>query len=59
QESFFGHMKDHVDHRNCNSLHEVRHEIDRYIRYYNNHRYQWGLKKMTPVQYRNHLLCAS
>ncbi|WP_425514041.1 IS3 family transposase, partial [Clostridium frigoris] len=19
-------------------------------------RYQWGLKKMTPVQYRNHLL---
>ncbi|RKN61923.1 IS3 family transposase, partial [Paenibacillus ginsengarvi] len=24
--------------------------------YYNNHRYQWGLKKMTPVQYRNHLL---
>ncbi|MGE6664341.1 IS3 family transposase [Paenibacillus xylanexedens] len=59
QESFFGHMKDHVDHRNCNSLHEVRHEIDRYIRYYNNHRYQWGLKKMTPVQYRNHLLSAS
>ncbi|MGO4111191.1 IS3 family transposase, partial [Paenibacillus sp. YAF4_2] len=30
--------------------------IDRYITYYNNHRYQWGLKKMTPVQYRNHLL---
>ncbi|WP_209512629.1 IS3 family transposase, partial [Sedimentibacter acidaminivorans] len=24
--------------------------------YYNNFRYQWGLKKMTPVQYRNHLL---
>ncbi|MBQ4897220.1 MULTISPECIES: IS3 family transposase, partial [Paenibacillus] len=24
--------------------------------YYNHHRYQWGLKKMTPVQYRNHLL---
>ncbi|MBQ4902002.1 MULTISPECIES: IS3 family transposase, partial [Paenibacillus] len=23
---------------------------------YNHHRYQWGLKKMTPVQYRNHLL---
>ncbi|WP_420851047.1 IS3 family transposase, partial [Paenibacillus alba] len=21
-------------------------------------RYQWGLKKMTPVQYRNHLLLA-
>ncbi|MFD1385165.1 IS3 family transposase, partial [Oceanobacillus oncorhynchi subsp. oncorhynchi] len=24
--------------------------------YYNNYRYQWDLKKMTPVQYRNHLL---
>ncbi|MEV5113688.1 IS3 family transposase, partial [Peribacillus frigoritolerans] len=24
--------------------------------YYNNFRYQWNLKKMTPVQYRNHLL---
>ncbi|MGV2963935.1 IS3 family transposase [Paenibacillus sp. FSL H8-0317] len=59
QESFFGHMKDHVDHRSCRSLQELKQEIDRYIRYYNNHRYQWGLKKMTPVQYRNHLLFAS
>ncbi|WP_230504953.1 IS3 family transposase, partial [Sutcliffiella rhizosphaerae] len=25
---------------------------------YNNNRYQWGLKKMTPVQYRGHLLAA-
>ncbi|WP_230304054.1 IS3 family transposase, partial [Peribacillus simplex] len=25
---------------------------------YNNHRYQWGLKKMAPVQYRDHLLAA-
>ncbi|WP_425453487.1 IS3 family transposase [Paenibacillus prosopidis] len=24
--------------------------------YKHNHKYQWGLKKMTPVQYRNHLL---
>ncbi|WP_143331310.1 IS3 family transposase, partial [Clostridium peptidivorans] len=24
--------------------------------YYNNYRYQWGLNKMTPVQYRDHLL---
>ncbi|MBK5240362.1 IS3 family transposase, partial [Clostridium sp.] len=29
---------------------------DKYIIYYNNYRYQWDLKKMTPVQYRNHLL---
>jgi putative transposase len=59
QESFFGHMKDHVDTRRCSSLSELQREIDRYIRYYNNHRYQWTLKKMTPVQYRNHLLSAS
>ncbi|MEH7336142.1 IS3 family transposase, partial [Neobacillus drentensis] len=25
---------------------------------YNNYRYQWNLKKMTPIQYRNHLLVA-
>ncbi|WP_330020772.1 IS3 family transposase, partial [Romboutsia timonensis] len=23
---------------------------------YNNYRYQWNLSKMTPVQYRNHLV---
>ncbi|MGN4421459.1 IS3 family transposase, partial [Bacillus cereus group sp. MYBK249-1] len=23
------------------------------------HRYQWNLKKMTPVEYRNHLLDAA
>lgn len=59
QESFFGHMKDHVDHRSCLTLAELQRKIDCYIRYYNNNRYQWGLKKMTPVQYRNHLLLAS
>jgi putative transposase len=59
QESFFGHMKDHVDSRSCTSLKELQREIDRYIHYYNNHRYQWGLKKMTPVKYRNHLLFAA
>ncbi|MEN1986297.1 IS3 family transposase [Paenibacillus hubeiensis] len=56
QESFYGHMKDHVISRNFSTLEELKHEIDRYIRYYNHHRYQWGLKKMIPVQYRNHLL---
>ncbi|MDP4086998.1 MAG: IS3 family transposase, partial [Bacillota bacterium] len=29
-----------------------------YMVYYNNYRYQWNLKKMTPNQYRNHLLAA-
>jgi putative transposase len=51
QESFFGHMKDHVKSRNCKNFTELERDIKRYIHYYNNFRYQWGLKKMTPVQY--------
>lgn len=56
QESFFGHMKDEVDFKACSTFEELQVEIDRYIEYYNNYRYQWNLKKMSPVQYRNHLL---
>lgn len=56
QESFFGHMKDEVDFKSCKTLEEVIQSVDHYIEYYNNYRYQWGLKKMTPKQYRNHLL---
>ncbi|WP_204871247.1 IS3 family transposase, partial [Pullulanibacillus pueri] len=33
-------------------------KINHYMVYYNNYRYQWNLKKMTPIQYRNHLLVA-
>lgn len=59
QESFFGHMKDEIDFKSCSTLEEITETIDDYIDYYNNHRYQWNLKKMTPKQYRNHLLIAS
>lgn len=59
QESFFGHMKDELDYKSCKTLTEVINVIDDYIDYYNNHRYQWNLKKMTPIQYRNHLLLVS
>lgn len=59
QESFFGHMKDEVDFKNCKILDEIIQNVDDYIDYYNNYRYQWNLKKMTPKQYRNHLLLAS
>lgn len=55
QESFFGHFKDEVNFKICNSLEDVKREIDEYMDYYNNYRYQWNLKKMTPAQYRNHL----
>lgn len=58
QESFFGHLKDEVDYKSCNTLDEVKFKTNHYITYYNNYRYQWNLKKMTPIQYRNHLLAA-
>ncbi|MBN1066380.1 IS3 family transposase [Clostridium botulinum] len=56
QESFFGHLKDEVDIKSCETFEELVKEIDDYIDYHNNFRGQWNLKKMTPVQYRNHLL---
>lgn len=56
QESFFGHMKDEIDLKKISTFDELQIEINRYIEYYNNYRYQWNLKKMSPVQYRNHLL---
>jgi putative transposase len=55
-ESFFGHMKDEIDLAGCHSLDQMRAAIDAYIYDYNHHRYQWGRKKMAPVEYRNHLL---
>lgn len=56
QESYFGHMKDELNLDTCFTFRDVCNEIKDYIEYYNNFRYQWNLKKMTPVQYRNHLL---
>ncbi|WP_370251113.1 MULTISPECIES: IS3 family transposase [unclassified Exiguobacterium] len=57
-ESFFGHLKDHIDHRSASGLTEVRSMVDAYIDYYNSERKQWNLKKMTPEQYRSHLIAA-
>lgn len=59
QESFFGHFKDEANIKPCETLDELKYEIDQYMTYYNNFRYQWNLKKMTPVEYRNHLLSLS
>lgn len=55
-ESFFGHLKDDVDYKSCKTFEELYSLIEEYVRYYNNERKQWELKKMTPVDYRNHLL---
>lgn len=56
QESFFGHMKDEVDFKSCTTFQEIKSTIKDYISYYNNYRYQLGLEKLAPVQYRNQLL---
>lgn len=55
-ESFFGHLKDDVECQRAKTFQELNVIIGEYLRYYNNERYQWDLKKMTPAQYRNHLL---
>jgi putative transposase len=55
-ESFFGHFKDELDYKECKSLKELKLVIDAYMKDYNHQRYQWGLNKMTPAQYRSHLL---
>lgn len=54
-ESFFGHMKDELDYRDCRTLEQLRVRIDAYMRYYNYERKQWGRNKMSPVDYREHL----
>jgi putative transposase len=59
QESFFGHFKDEAYIKPCNTLEELTKEVKSYMTYYNNFRYQWNLKRMTPVEYRNHLLCGA
>jgi len=55
-ETFFGHFKDEVDYKHCSSFEELKDLTSKYINYYNTRRRQWNLKKMTPVEYRNHLL---
>lgn len=55
-ESFFGHMKDDVDFKDCEDLNGLRKLISNYVDYYNHQRPQWGLKKMTPAKRRSQLL---
>lgn len=55
-ETFFGHMKDELNFRCMETYEEVVDAIEKYIYKYNNLRPQWTLKKMTPREYRNHLI---
>jgi putative transposase len=58
-ESFFGHMKDELDYRSCVTFEELRSAISEYMQYYNHERKQWARNKMSPVEYRQHLLTKS
>jgi hypothetical protein len=49
-------MKDEIDLESCKTFEELEKQIETYMIYYNNDRPQWTKKKMTPVEYRNHLL---
>lgn len=53
QESFFGHMKDHIKAKlaECTEFAEVQVIIDDYMDYYNNRRYQWHLAKLAPNEF--------
>ena len=55
-ESFFGHLKDDMDYKDCKTFNELYSRTRQHMKYYNHKRPQWNLKKMTPVMYRNHLL---
>jgi len=55
QESFFGHMKDEIHLERCDSFESLKAEIDDYMDYYNNDRYQWKLAKLSPNQYAKYL----
>lgn len=55
QESFFGHMKDEIHIEKCSNFAELCAEIDNYMNYYNNDRYQWKLAKLAPNQYTEYL----
>lgn len=55
-ESFFWHMKDEIDLKEIKSYSELVKYINSHIFNYNNNHPQWKRKKMTPIEYRNHLL---
>lgn len=56
QESFFGHMKDEIHLERCNTFAKLKFEVDDYMDYYNNDRYQWDLTKLSPNQYEKYIL---
>ena len=53
QESFFGHMKDHLMERiaKATKFEQVQAAVDDYMDYYNNERYVWDLAYLSPNEY--------
>ena len=53
QESFFGHMKDHIldKVKECTEFQQIQDIVDDYIDYYNNEAYVWELCKLSPNEY--------
>ncbi len=53
QQSFFGHMKDELADKikTWECFEDVKRDVDDWIDYYNNDRYQWPLAKLSPNQY--------
>ena len=54
-ESFFGHLKDLLDLKDCKNIQDIKKEVTKKINYYNHRRPQLGLKKMPPSEYRRHI----
>ena len=57
QESFFGHMKGEIGGKiaACETDEEAFGVIDEWFDYYNKDRPIWGLRRMTPVEYFEHV----
>lgn len=53
QESFFGHMKEELREKmpEWRTFDDVQKDIDDWMDYYNNERYQWQLEKLSPNEY--------
>jgi transposase InsO family protein len=55
QETFYGHMKDEIEIGRCETYEEIHKVIADWTDYYNNDRYQWDLKKLSPTEYHRYL----
>ena len=58
QESFFGHMKDELSEKKATwtNFEQVYADINDWMDYYNNERYQWNLEKLAPNEFYNYII---